>query len=101
MKNLEIKAFTLLALLGTSTLFADGASLYKRCVGCHGVNGEKKALGKGEIITAWDESKTLAALKGYKDGSYGKAMKGVMKGQVIKLSDEELEVLAKHISTLK
>ncbi len=36
----------------------------------------------------------VKALKGYKDGSYGGAMKGVMKGQVAKLSDKDIEEIA-------
>ncbi len=34
--------------------------------------------------------KTVAAMNGYKDGSYGGPMKGVMKGQVAKYSDADL-----------
>ena len=101
MKNMGLKIFTICAILGTSSLFAGGADLYKRCIGCHGINGEKKALGKSQVIKAWDTEKTFAALKGYKDGSYGGAMKGVMKGQVIRLSDEDLKAISEHISTLK
>jgi len=37
------------------------------------------------------------SLKGYKDGSYGGAMKGLMKGQVAKYSDAELEAFAQTI----
>jgi len=79
---------------------ADGAKLFRACSGCHGVNGEKKALGKSQVIQGWSEDKTLAALKGYKDGSYGGAMKGVMKGQASKLSDAEIEALAEYIASL-
>jgi len=101
MKNL-IKVFTVLVFLTASSLMAnDGATLYKACAGCHGINGEKKALGKSEIISGWQVDKTIAALKGYQDGSYGKAMKGVMKGQVARLDDAKIETLAKHIATLK
>ncbi len=42
--------------------------------------------------------KTVAALKGYKDGSYGGAMKGVMKGQVARLSDADIQDLATQVS---
>jgi len=91
-----------LAILSSTSLFAnDGQALFSKCTGCHGLNGEKKALGKSEIITAWDKEKTLSALKGYKDGTYGKAMKGVMKGQVSRLSEEDMEALAMHIANLK
>ncbi len=78
----------------------DGATIYKACASCHGANAEKKALNKSQIIKGWEISKTVAALKGYKDGSYGGPMKGIMKPQVSKLSDAEIEAVAKHISQL-
>ena len=97
-----IKLLVVLMFLGVSSLFAnDGAAVYKSCVGCHGVNGEKKALGKSEIITGWKVDQTIAALKGYQDGTYGGAMKGVMKGQVSRLDDAKIKAVAEHISTLK
>ncbi|MCK9490628.1 MAG: c-type cytochrome [Sulfurimonas sp.] len=91
-----------LAVVGSLTIAAaDGAALYKSCVACHGASGEKKALGKSEVITGWEASKTIAALKGYQDGTYGGAMKGLMKGQVKSLDDAQIEALAKHIETTK
>lgn len=78
-----------------------GASLFKTCAGCHGAQGEKAALGKSQIIQGWDAGKTTAALEGYKNGSYGGAMKGVMAGQASKLSSEDIELLANYIATLK
>lgn len=79
----------------------DAKKLYVSCAGCHGQNGEKKALGKSQIIKGWDEQKIITALNGYKDGSYGGAMKGVMKGQVASKSQEEIKALAKLISSFK
>jgi len=91
-----------LAVLATTTLAAaDGAALYKKCAGCHGANGEKAALGKSQVIKGWEESKTIASLKGYKDGTYGGVMKGVMRGQVASLNDEQIESIAKFIATTK
>ncbi len=77
------------------------AANFAACAGCHGVNAEKKALGKSAVIASWDEAKIVAALKGYKDGSYGGAMKGVMKGQVARLSDADIADLAKKIAAFK
>ena len=74
------------------------AANYAACAGCHGQKGEKKALGKSAAITGWSVDKTVAALKGYKDGSYGGPMKGVMKGQVARLSDADIKALAEQIS---
>ena len=78
----------------------DGSKLFAKCVGCHGSHGERKALGKSQLIQAWSEEKTLAALHGYKDGTYGSSMKGVMKSQISSFSESELQAIAKHISSL-
>ena len=74
--------------------------LFGACAVCHGQNGEKVALGKSQIIKGWDKEKVIAALNGYKDGSYGGVMKGVMKSQVINKTDAEIEALAEFISNL-
>ena len=72
-----------LAVIGSLTVvMADGATLYKKCAGCHGATGEKKALGKSAVIKGWEAKKTVDALNGYKAGTYGGSMKGLMKGQV-------------------
>ncbi|WP_072680740.1 c-type cytochrome [Arcobacter sp. LA11] len=100
MKTTKILA-GLLIIAGTSLFAADGAGIYKACAGCHGANAEKQALGKSQIIKGWDVAKTEMALKGYKDGSYGGPMKGVMKGQVARLSDADMKAVAEHIANLK
>ena len=74
--------------------------LYKTCAGCHGANGEKPALGKSQVIKGWSSDKVETALNGYKDGTYGGAMKGIMTGQVSKLSGDEIKALSEHISKL-
>jgi len=78
----------------------DAAKIYVACAGCHGVHGEKKALGKSQVIQGWEASKVVTALQGYKDGTYGGAMKGVMKGQASKLNDAQIKALAEYISKL-
>lgn len=75
-------------------------SLYLKCTGCHGQNSEKKALGKSAIIKDWDANKIEEALLGYKAGTYGSTMKGVMMGQVMSLSNEDIKILSEHISNL-
>ncbi|RLA82115.1 MAG: cytochrome c [Epsilonproteobacteria bacterium] len=96
------KLALVLAFAAASSLFAaDGAALYKKCIACHGVKAEKKALNKGQIIQGWDAAKIEASLKGYKAGTYGGAMKGLMKGQVASYDDAKIAAVAKYISTLK
>lgn len=94
--NLAVLGAT--SLSATSLVKTDGAALFKKCVGCHGLNAEKKALGKSKIIKGWGKNKIIEALKGYKDGSYGGVMKGVMKGQTASLNNEQIEMLAEYIS---
>ena len=91
-----------LAIVGSLTsAIAGGADVYKKCAGCHGLTGEKKALGKSAVIKGWEATKTVAALKGYKAGTYGGAMKGLMKGQVTSLDDTQIEAVAKFIEVQK
>ena len=78
----------------------DGEKLYMACAACHGAKGEKSALGKSKVIQGWSVVKIEDALKGYKNGSYGGAMKGIMKGQASKLSDDEMAAVAEYISKL-
>jgi len=68
------------------------------CKGCHGANFEKHALGKSKVVKDLNATEIATALKGYKAGTYNSAgMAGVMKGQVSRYSDTELEQLAKLI----
>jgi cytochrome c-type protein NapB len=60
------------------------------CKGCHGQNFEKKALGKSKIVLNMTKAEVTSSLIGYKNGTYGGPMKGVMKGQVAKYSDADL-----------
>lgn len=91
-----------LTVVGSLTLaMADGATLYKKCAGCHGVSGEKKALGRSAVIKGWEANKTVEALNGYKAGTYGGAMKGLMKGQVASLDDTQIKEIAKFLEEQK
>jgi cytochrome c-type protein NapB len=67
------------------------------CQGCHGRIFEKKAMGVSKIVANMSQEQIAKALKGYKDGSYGGAMKGLMKGQVASLDDAAIEALAAEI----
>jgi len=73
------------------------ANPYQKCVGCHGANGEKVALGKSKVIKDMTKAEIITAMKGYKDGSYGGPMKGLMKGQSVSLSDADIEAIANQI----
>jgi len=77
-----------------------GKEIFGACSGCHGADGSKKALGKSHIIKGWNEQKVTDALNGYKGGTYGGSMKGLMKSQASKLSDADIKAVSKYISGL-
>ncbi len=90
------------AIITSSTLFgADAESMYNKCAACHGKDAQKHALGKSKIIADMSEEEIKNALNGYKEGTYGGPMKGLMIGQTARLSKEDIEALAAYIPSLK
>ena len=88
----------------SSILMAEntGQATYAKCMGCHGSNGEKSALGKSAIITGQDKELTITQLTAYKDGSLNAhGMGGLMKGQLATLSEEDIKNVAEYISNMK
>ncbi|MDD2780066.1 c-type cytochrome [Sulfuricurvum sp.] len=98
---MKLKTIVLL-LVGTVTLsIADGASVFQRCIACHGEVGEKKSLGVSEIIAGWKEERVIERLKMYKAGKFNQYGFGnMMSGQATKLSDAEMKEVAYYVSTL-
>ena len=54
-------------------------------------------MGVSKIVKDMAKADIVTALKGYKDGSYGGAMKGIMKGQSDPLSDAQIEGIANKV----
>jgi len=93
---------TLLITLTTQAIAADAQSLYKNCAGCHGDNGETKALQLSALIAGQDKEKTVLQLTAYKNGELNKyGLGNIMKMQVATLSDGDIKSLAEYIATLK
>jgi TPR repeat protein len=69
----------------------------KACLSCHGQHFEKSALGKSAIVSNMSKSEIATALKGYKYGTYGGELKVLMRGQVMKYSDNALERVSQSI----
>jgi len=93
MKKTLITAVATLAFATASMAAVNGAA----CAACHGKNFEKHALGKSKIVASLSHAEIATALKGYKAGTFGGPMKAVMKGQVAKYSDADLDAFAQTI----
>ena len=78
--------------------FADAPASYA-CKACHGVKGEINITTKSlsHVPANLTKAEIEKALHGYKDGTYGGPMKGLMKGQVAKLSDADIKALADYM----
>lgn len=101
MKKLVMASMATLALgVASTAAVADGAAKFGVCAGCHGQKGEMKALGVSPIIAGQPKADIVTKLNGYKDGSYGGAMKSVMAGQAASLGDADIDALADYISKL-
>ena len=86
-----------IAAISTEKLY-DAAKL-RQCLACHGQDWSRPALGKSKIVSNMSRQNILRALKGYKQGTYGGPLRAIMKGQVARYSDAELEMIANTIST--
>ncbi|ULO02563.1 MULTISPECIES: c-type cytochrome [unclassified Campylobacter] len=83
-----------------NVLKTDAATLFKKCIACHGKNAEKLAPGAEVVINTLSESEIYEALSGYKAGTFGGKSQKTMQLQVKNLNDEDFKALAKYIKTL-
>lgn len=96
----KILAIGLISLgVGVSTLSAEIS--VGKCFGCHGKAWDKKALGKSKIVSEMTQKEIEEAMLGYKDGSYGGAMKGLMKGQLSRFDEAQIKEMAMLIKPEK
>jgi cytochrome c len=93
MKKIMITSFVTITLSTLAIAGVDGAA----CTNCHGANWEKEAMKKSKVVAEMTHDEIATALKGYKNGTYGRSMKGLMNAQVSKYSDAELEAFAQTI----
>jgi len=86
-----IQTVALGALLATSSAYAVSIAA---CAGCHGQNFELAAMGKSKIVKDMSLKDIVDSLKGYKAGTYGDTLKGMMMVQVKDLKDSDIEAIS-------
>ena len=80
----------------------DAARLYKKCMPCHGVYGEKRAYGVAQVIRDMNATDIRTALEAYKAGTlnlYG--MGDLMHEQIVTYTSEEIDTVSKYIPTIE
>jgi cytochrome c553 len=87
-------------IVGTLSLMgADGKALTQKCVGCHGVDFSKKALGRSDVVKGWSAAKIESALKAYKTTTESDEL--IMKAQIGNYTEAQIKAVAKYIAGLK
>jgi len=92
----------MLMLISPAAFALDGAELYKTktCLTCHGKDGKTTIMPSYPKIAGQNEAYTLQQMKDIKSGARANGMSAAMKGIMHLVSDEEIEALAKYISTM-
>ena len=91
-----------IVLLGVLCTLIVNAKISEKCAGCHGKKFEIPALGKSAIIKDMTKDEIIKSIYGYKKGTIDKyGLGAVMKGQVVSLSDKEIQEIADEIINKK
>ncbi len=102
-----MKKLTIIALLsiGALSLIAaekpNGQALAQKCIGCHGADFGKKALGISKVVKGMKADEIAKELEGYKTGTFGGPMKGIMRGQVASYNNADIKAVSAYIAGLK
>ncbi|MBF7074665.1 cytochrome c4 [Glaciecola sp. MH2013] len=70
------------------------------CIACHGPDGKGMGLAGFPVISGQHAEYTISQLKMFRDGTRNNDMNGMMRDIAAKLSDEEIETLAKYLGGL-
>lgn len=92
---------SVVAAFATSVFAADGATIYKKCVACHGAKAEKSFNNKVPVLTTLSKEEIVASVKSYKEGANKFGMGAMMKPIANPLSDDDINAVADYIQTLK
>lgn len=92
-------------ILGGALFAADGATIFKKCVACHGPDASKVAPGSkgGVTINGAEKALLVEQLKGYAAGTADNGgAKQIMYNnmKMWKLTDEDIDAVADYISKL-
>ena len=102
-KYKPVLVMSALMVLSPAAFALDGAELYKTktCLTCHGKDGKTTIMPSYPKIAGQNEAYALQQMKDIKSGARANGMSAAMKGVMHLVSDEEIEALAKYLSTMQ
>ena len=81
--------------------FARGEIIFKKCAGCHGLDGRNKAFGKSGVIAGQDFADLMESLNFYKESEFkGQGSTLVMAKQLKTFSTQDLNDVVTYVSKL-
>lgn len=97
-------AFLATVLLSTLALAGDaslGEVIFKKCAGCHGLDGKNKAFGKSATLAGQSPSDLMESLNFYKESEFkGQGSTLVMAKQLKTFNAKDLADVVEYISKL-
>lgn len=78
----------------------DAEKAITSCISCHGPDGKGMGLAGFPVISGQHADYTISQLKMFRDGTRANDKNGMMRDIAAKLSDEEIEILAKYLGGL-
>lgn len=72
-----------------------------RCSECHGVDGEKSALNRSDIINKLSKKEFLFRVEGYIKGTYGRELKAFMRSRIAYLNKRQIKAIADYYTAKK
>lgn len=89
-------------LLASAIWASEGEEIFNKiCYICHGDHAQKSSLGVSKVIAGWKAEKIVEKLKAYKSGNLNQYGFGnMMRNRATKLTDEQMEAVAKYIESL-
>jgi cytochrome c553 len=70
------------------------------CMACHGPDGKGMGLAGFPVISGQHADYTVSQLKMFRDGERNNDMNGMMRDIAAKMSDEDIDILAKYLEGL-
>ncbi len=102
--KLKFLSVVLIHILFASSLFsADGQTLYKKCRGCHGVDGKHVPFERKQgVLAGKDKIEISLLINVIKDGGYpADKLNKIMRKIINKLSNEDIEKISEYIGNFK
>ncbi len=103
MKKVLISASIALGVLASQAVSAGGAELYKTktCWACHGKDAKTTAMPSYPKIAGQNEAYIIQQMRDIKSGKRNNGQTAAMKGVMGLVSDDDIQQIAKYLSSLK